>query len=355
MGLLVLPVLVAAAWAAGARATAGEEDQKMVFPEKEWATADPKAFGFDTTALEEIGKLIKKASANSMLVCNGRVVAQWYHGGSKDKQYETQSITKSFLSIVLGLSLEDKLVPSLDTPVRQVHPAFEAGPHTKDITFRHLATMTSGIKPTRHQFHFTQLTAPGTMLNYHADQCAHLARALTYVNRRPLMDVLKERILDPIGASGSWDEDTVPEWSPVTTKSGKKVPVNVGFAFFHTSAPHLARVGHLFLNGGKWKDTQLLSAAYVKESWTVIPQKPMRAYYLGKGYGLYWWQLIPGIWFMSGTGGQFCLVWPEYGIVMTKVNAYKNSDATLRDIFRLLYRSVTGKEFAAPKEWNAER
>ena len=45
LGLLVLSSLVAAAWAAGDSATAGEEDQKMVFPEKEWATADPDVIG----------------------------------------------------------------------------------------------------------------------------------------------------------------------------------------------------------------------------------------------------------------------------------------------------------------------
>jgi CubicO group peptidase (beta-lactamase class C family) len=134
-----------------------------------------------------------------------------------------------------------------------------------------------------------------------------------------------------------------------------KVLVNYGFAFFHTSAPDLARVGHLFLNGGKWKDSQLLSAAYVKECWTVIPQKPIRAYHRGEGYGLYWWQLVPGVWFMSGTGGQFCMVWPEHGIVMTKVNRYDNTATNFRDIFPLVYSSVTGKEFAVPEEWSAER
>ncbi len=322
----------------------GGKPAAMTFPDEKWSRIEPKEAGFvDVAAVDEIGKLMEKAKANGVLIRNGRLVAEWAGGGPLSKQFEAQSITKSFTSLMLGLALDDKLVPSLDTPVKEVFPAFEAGSHTKEITFRHLATMTAGIKPTRYQLHFPKETAPGECLNYHADQPAHLTRALTYLYERPLDEVLKERILDPVGAKASWPYDKAP-WSPVETRTQGKVAVNAGFAFLHISAGDLARVGHLYLNQGKWKDRQLISESYVAECWKPIPQKDMRKAHLPDKYGLYWWQLQPGVWYMSGTWGQFCLVWPEQGIVITKVNKSSSSVVGVRPVFELLRRAATGKK-----------
>lgn len=323
----------------------GRKPVVMAFPDEEWARMEPKEAGFvDLAALDGIGRLMEKAKANGVLIRNGRLIAEWAVGGPTDQQFEAQSITKSFVSLMLGLALDDKLVPSLDTKVKDIFPAFEAGSHSKEITFRHLATMTSGIKPSRYQLDFPEETAPGERLNYHADQPANLARALTYLYERPLYDVLKERILDPTGAKASWPYDKAP-WSPVESRAHGNVPVNCGFAFLHISAGDLARVGHLYLNKGKWKNRQLISEAYLAESWKPISQRDPRKSHQTDRYGLYWWQLTPGIWYMSGTWGQFCLVWPEQGIVITKVNKASSSVVSVRQVFELLHRAVTGKEF----------
>lgn len=334
------------------------KSSSMLFPDKEWIPCTPEKQGFNPAILGKIERVMKKAEANGVLIRNGYLVAEWNYGGPSNTQFHTMSIGKSFTSLILGLALDDKLIPSLDTKVREIYPAFEAGPFTNQITFRHLATMTSGIKSSRHQLNYTKLSPPGTALIYHCDQCAHLARALTYLYGRTLCDVLKERILDPIGAQSQWDIDE-PPWSPVATKDGRKVPVNTGYGCIYFTTSNLAKAGHLFLNYGKWKGKQLISSDYIKECWTEIPQKPLRPCHWGMGYGLYWWRLVPGVWHMSGWGGQFCMVWPEYNVVMVKLNATSEEHVRLEGkkyfeitkVYPHIYRSLIGKEFIIPLEW----
>ena len=165
----------------------------MIFPDEEWATATPNESKWDSSLESSINALMKKGEANGVLIREGQLVAQWNHGGPIDKPFETQSVTKSFTSIALGLTLDDALIPSLDTLVKEVYPAFDAGPHSKEITFRHLATMTAGIKSSRWVADAPEGTPPDTQMNYPADHCAHLVRALTHVNERTLFDLLKER------------------------------------------------------------------------------------------------------------------------------------------------------------------
>jgi CubicO group peptidase (beta-lactamase class C family) len=115
----------------------------------EWPHADLEDQGLDPDPIREMDALMQTARANGLLVRRGTVVAEWNYGGGMDEPLDVKSITKSFTSLLLGLALDDGLVPSLDTSVKDVYPAFEAGPFTDRITFRHLATMTAGTRSKR--------------------------------------------------------------------------------------------------------------------------------------------------------------------------------------------------------------
>ena len=80
----------------------------MAFPDEKWARMEPKEAGFaEVAAIDEIGKLMEKAKANGVLIRNGRLVAEWAGGGPMSQQFEAQYITKSFTSLMLGLTLDD--------------------------------------------------------------------------------------------------------------------------------------------------------------------------------------------------------------------------------------------------------
>ena len=127
--------------------------------------------------------------------------------------------------------------------------------------------------------------------------------------------------------------------SVVTCANGKEVKVVGGYAFSSWTARDLARIGYLYLNNGKWKGEQLLSAEYAQESRMPIPIPVMSTnpdaspgQQSKMKYGLTW-RGRPNedgktLWYKSGNGGQFCVVIPEYNLVMTKINSYKQKSYT---------------------------
>jgi CubicO group peptidase (beta-lactamase class C family) len=114
-----------------------------------------------------------------------------------------------------------------------------------------------------------ELQEPGAYYEYNDVRVNLLALALLRVWRRPLPQVLKEYIMDPIGASG-W------EWhgydnSWVTVDGLKMQSVTGGGHWgggMFISARDQARFGLLHMRNGKWKDKQLLSEAYLRMATT---------------------------------------------------------------------------------------
>lgn len=315
---------------------------ETVFPGKTWTRSTPEEQGLDPAPLAEIDALMKKAQANGVLIRNGYLVAEWNHAGPRETRIDIQSCGKSINSMMLGVAVTDGVIPSVDTKVKDVWPEFDAGKYSDQITFRHLVTMTSGIANTIYGGQFPNygiVFPPGRMSRYHNNQPWEISRALTYLYGRPLKDVLRERILDPIDAGELvWND-----YGEVKAKNGETIPVSEGFGCHRMTASDLARIGLLYLNGGVWNGKRLLSADYVKESLTDIPQPLIdyrsEARWHGQTaqdraddvatlrYGFAWWSRTfyeKDEWYMSGNGSQFCFLFPKENMVMTKINSWQN-------------------------------
>ncbi len=302
----------------------------MVFPEAEWEKSAPVEFGLCPDALEDIGRKMELAQANGVLCCKGRLVAEWNYAGPPDKMIEVQSITKAVTGTILGLAIQDKLIPHLDVRVKDYWPGFNGGPYEKEITFRHLISATSGLKPTRQlsTYLHDDYRKPGMESSYHNDHTMNLADALTYLFQQDLELVLNDRVLKPIGAGASWGSLE----PPVKLADGRDVRRVAGFCNTWWTSGNLARLGHLYLNSGAWNGKQIIPGDYARECFSPVglpvlpfwkpfpdPERMQR-----RNYSLAWWawQANDGrwLWYMFGHGGQFCLVMRENGIVMTNIN-----------------------------------
>ena len=101
--------------------------------------------------------------------------------------------------------------------------------------------------------------APGTFYKYNDVRVNVLSLATLYVMKRPLPVVLKESIMDPIGASDTW------HWEPYdnayVTINGRRMPSVPGGGHhgggMFINAWDMARFGYLFLRNGKWNGKQL--------------------------------------------------------------------------------------------------
>lgn len=283
--------------------------------------------GFRREPFHEIlGPTKKRGGPAGVIIKDGYVVAQW---GDVDRVDMTFSVTKSYLSTVAGLAVDAGLISSTQDKVGDyVWDGTFRGEHNSKITWHQLLNQSSawsgelfGIKdwadrPPRRggidDWKFAQPVEPGTVMEYNDVRVNVLAYSLLQVWRKPVPQVLKEKVMDPIGASSTWRwfgyEDA---WTVVDGLKMKSVTGggHSGGGVFINTMDH-ARFGYLFLNEGNWNGEQIIS-----KDWVNAVQEPSEAM---ESYGYMWW-LNKGprkweevddesIYYGAGFGGNFIVV-----------------------------------------------
>jgi CubicO group peptidase (beta-lactamase class C family) len=329
---LILPAI---ALLAATTVLAAGQAARPYFPARgEWRTQDPAALGFDKARLDEavafavarespgtkdlavatvnqfraeapyntlIGPTQPRGGANGVIIRHGSVAVEW---GDTARADMTFSVTKSFLSTVVGVAFDKGLIKSLDDRAAAYMPKgvdLFASEHNAPITWDHLLRQTSDWsgtlwgKPdwadrpprgqTPEQWAKRELHAPGTFYKYNDTRVNVLALAALHVLKKPLPDVLKESIMDPIGASSSWHWEAYD--NAVVEIDGRKMKSITGGGHFgggmFINAYDMARFGYLFLHGGKWNGRQLVS-----EKWIAMAKTPGT---VNPGYGFMNWFL----------------------------------------------------------------
>ena len=246
----------------------------------------------DASHREVVGPLLAARGASGVVRVADREVAAW---GDPDVPEMAFSVTKTVVSVVAGLAFDDGLLVP-DQPVHQVVDVPELhGRHNEQITWRHLLQQTSQWegelwgKPTSADAQSfregTEVhgTPPGEGWAYNDVRMNLLTYALTLLFRRSLPEVLRERVMAPMGASDQWS------WhgyqASVVDLDGRCVPVVSGGAHWggglFIPARDLALIGQLFLNRGLHAGARLMNAEWIEQSWTPCPVKPE--------YGYLWW------------------------------------------------------------------
>ncbi len=252
---------------------------------------------FDTP----IGPTKERGAANGLVIRRGYVVAEW---GDTRRADMTFSVTKSFLSTVVGLAWQKGLIHDVTDPARDYMPLpgyFDG--HNATITWDHLLRQTSdwqgtlwgkpdwadrpeGDKPS--DWPNRKLYEPGTRYKYNDTRVNLLAFLTLQVWRRPLPEVLREEVMEPIGASNTW------RWygydNAWVDLDGRRVQSMTGGGHWggglFINAWDMARFGYLFLRDGRWKDRQIVSEAWIGMARTGGPANPE--------YGFMNWFLNPG-------------------------------------------------------------
>ncbi|MCB0639706.1 MAG: serine hydrolase [Lewinella sp.] len=333
----------------------------------EWATVSPAAAGFDATKLAQAvdfaetheysgardlriailegfarepfhglaGPVKERGGPAGLILKGGKIVAQW---GDVRRVDMTFSVTKSYLSTVAGLAMDEGLIADVHDPVGDyVWDGTFDGAHNSGITWDHLLTQTSdwsgelwgmrdwADRPPREggldDWRYRELREPGTFFEYNDVRVNVLAYSLLQVWRRPLPQILKERIMDPIGASTTWrwygyeHSFTLVDGMRMQSVSGGG---HSGGGLFINTLDH-ARFGLLFLRQGRWAEEQLLSP-----DWIAAARQPAAA---NPNYGYMWWlneaegeRHWPGVpesvYYAAGFGGNFIVVDETHDLVI---------------------------------------
>ena len=290
------------------------------------------SFGFEPF-IEIVGPTKERGGPAGMILKDGYIVAEW---GDINRVDMTFSVTKSYLSTVSGLAFDRHLITAVTDPVSEyVWDGTFDGQHNQKISWEHLLNQSSDWSGTLFgmpdwadrpsgeggldDWRYRELHEPGTYFKYNDVRVNLLAYCLLQVWRKPLPQVLKEHVMDPIGASTTW------RWYGYTTSwvdlDGMKVQSvsgggHSGGGMFISTADQ-ARFGLLFARNGNWKGKQLIS-----EEWIEMATQPSPAQ---ESYGFLWWlnqggrsvQEAPAsAFYASGFGGNYIIVDQENDLVV---------------------------------------
>jgi len=290
--------------------------------------------GFEREPFHEIlGPTKKRGGPTGIVLKNGFVIAQW---GDTKRVDMTFSVTKSFLSTVAGMAVDRGLIADTDDKAGMyIWDGTFDGDHNSKITWSHLLQQNSdwsgelwggkdwADRPPKEggldDWKFRKLNEPGTVMEYNDVRVNVLAYALTHVWRNPLPKVLKENLMDKIGASTTWRWHGYQHaWTEIDGIQMKSVTGggHSGAGLF-INTEDMARFGLLFLNGGKWKEEQLISEAWIKKA--IEPSKPNANYgymwWLNKKGDRHWQGLSENMYYAAGFGGNFIVIDTENQLV----------------------------------------
>ena len=291
--------------------------------------------GFAREPFHEIlGPTKKRGGPAGLILKDGYAVAKW---GDTKRVDMTFSVTKSFLSTVTGLGIDKGLITNeTDFAKDYIWDGTFDGRHNSKITWQHLLQQNSdwsgelwggkdwADRPPREgdldDWKNRAFKEPGTHMEYNDVRVNVLAYSALHVWRKPLPQVLKEEVMDKIGASTTWrwfGYDNA--WETIDGFKMKSVTGggHSGAGLF-ISAEDMARFGLLFLNNGKWKNEQLISEDWIQRA--ITPSKPNVNYgymwWLNKKGPRHWKNVDENIYYAAGFGGNFIVVDRKHNVVV---------------------------------------
>ena len=284
-----------------------------------------------------IGPTRRRGGASGVVVKDGLLVAEW---GSPERVDMAFSATKSYLWACVALARDRGMIRCLDDAVAgHVDAASFDTPRNRQVTWRHLLQQTSEWSGTMFGIPDTvdhnrgvnravadgkrgeprHLRPPGTFWEYNDIRVNALSLATLHVWREPLPAVLRREIMDPIGASPSW------QWHAYGNAGvdidGRNLACVPGGAHWGgglwISAHDHARYALLMLSRGSWQGRRILSTDAVDAALKPCPVNPR--------YGSLWWlntdhetwpRASEHAFAAIGAGGNLACVVPEHRLIV---------------------------------------
>jgi CubicO group peptidase (beta-lactamase class C family) len=275
-----------------------------------------------------------------MVVRHGQVVAEgWWAPHTAERTRLLYSLSKSFTATALGFALEEGRFGLDDTVVSHV-PELDreiTDPRSRSVTLRHLASMASGHnrdlldevlaldprEPVRGFLLVPPDEEPGTVFAYSQPCTYTLAAVIQRTAGMRLTEYLRPRLFDPLGIG----EVGWLAWPP-----GREQ----GFSGLFARTEDVAKLGQLYLQGGRWGGTQLLPERYVEQATSRQIDTPNQDNVdWRQGYGFQFWMARHG-YRGDGAFGQFCVVLPEQDAVVATTGGTEAMQGVLDNLWRYL-------------------
>lgn len=314
--------------------------------------------GFEREPYHKIlGPAKKRGGPAGLIIKDGYIAASW---GDTKRVDMTFSVTKSYLSTVAGLAYDDGLIEKINSPVKDLvwDGTFE-GSHNSKITWHHLLTQSSDWSGTLFGGHDwadrppreggivdwknRKLNEPGTYFKYNDIRVNVMSYSLLQIWRKSIPSVLKEKVMDKIGASSTWRwygyDNSWVNVDGIKVQSVSGGGHSGGGMFVNTIDQ--ARFGLLILRNGVWNNEQIIS-----KEWIEMATQPSEA---NQSYGYMWWlnkgernypSLPEHAFYAAGFGGNY--IWIDQKNDLMIVTRWLNP-ADMEGMIKLVYDSFENK------------
>ena len=252
------------------------------------------------------------------------VLERYYNGASATRPANVKSVAKSLISALVGIAIERRLIPGVETPIVTYFPELKRDRDQRKttITVENLLTMQPGLESTSNrnygawvqsrnwvQYALSRpmLANPGEWMDYSTGNTHLLSAILTKVTGTSTWQFANENLARPLGF-------TLPQWP--------RDPQGIYFGGndMLMTPRQMVAFGEIYLRRGRRNGKPIVPERWIETS--MVPRG--RSGWSGQRYGYGWWiRDVAGhsAFYAWGFGGQYIVVVPELELVVVATSA----------------------------------
>ena len=317
-----------------------------------WALHNEYNKKYESNKLKKLNE--DRKTKSFLVIKNDSIIFEKYYLGHKQTDISnTFSVSKSIVTSMMGKAIMEGKIKGLNQYVSDFFNEYEKG-LASELTIGNLASMSSGMKWSEKYYNPINITSesyftddlrsvilrqkienkPGQKFRYSSGDTQLLGMVIEKATGTTLSDYLTQKFWIPMGV------ETTALWQIDSEKSG----MEKAYCCISATARDLAKFGKLYINKGKWGDTEILDSTFVELSLKpVFDETP----YYGYGWWLYEYE-GKKVFTMNGHRGQFIISFPDENIIIVRQGEdnKKGGDGT-GDLFQYIsegYKLATAIE-----------
>ena len=331
--------------------------QNDYWPTKGWKTSTPEAQGMDSNLLANMFEEIKKVNIkvhsqdkhgvhSITIVRNGALVLDvYFHDFTPNKLHFIRSCTKSIMSILIGIAIDQKYIKNIHRPVISFFPEkrfANLDERKKAMTLEHLLMMATGLKCrdsykyrwkgiydlwkyaddwVQYILDIPMEEYPGTRFEYCNSASFLLSAIFQKVTGMKTKGFAKKHLFNPLG---------------ITDVAWKTNPhgITIGWGTIFLKSHDMAKIGLLCLKQGQWQDRQIVSKEWMEISTRKHIDTDMPS---GAGYGYQWWVGTDGTYAAVGGQGQRIFVIPSKNLIAVFTSQLESLNRSIPEKLMVTY------------------
>jgi len=295
---------------------------------QQWATAS----NYNKAKLPEFIKSVNESMetvAFMVIIKDSIHFEEYWHGYSADTMSNSFSMSKSWVSTLIGISISEGKIKSVNQKVCDFLPDFCEG-RNRELTIKNLLTMSSGLNWAEDYYNpigqaaeayygnhlsdmiknLNVIETPGKVFKYNSSCTQLLTFIVEEATGETISEYASKKLWQPMGAKHS------ALWSTDVEGGDEK-----GFCCINSNARDFARLGKLYMHKGNWNGLQILDSNYIAEATSVanlLDEKGNKntnygyQFWLAKRQGL-------SIYYARGLWGQYVICIPEKDMIIIRL------------------------------------